>query len=397
MGRLCYAWELGAGLGHVGPFMPLASALRDRGHDVHWAVTRPSDVAGLLAQAGFGCVSAPVPVESPGLAPPLSYGDILLRFGYGDAPTLLERVHRWRDIFSATGAHLVVADHAPTAVLAARTLGLPVFMFSTGFSAPPARHPLPNMRPWSPVSMSILTAIDEQARAGVNAVLAHCGCAPIARLAELFSVAETALVTYPELDHYPDRGPFAYWGALPEMGGGRSIQWRDSSRPRWFVYLRRQIPGHLAVLDALEAIGDSAAVFFPDAPDLLVARFAPTSIQIYREPLDLAQMVQDVDAAVSYASVQTTTRFLLAGKPLLLLPSHLERFMLAMRVAEMGAGRLVHPEHPAPNFRSLLTELMQSEGYRANAQAFAHKYRAFDQHRVLANLTRRIESLLDDG
>jgi hypothetical protein len=54
--------------------------------------------------------------------PPLNYADILLRFGYADSNDLLGLVVAWRELMRLTGFELVLADHAPTAILAARTL-----------------------------------------------------------------------------------------------------------------------------------------------------------------------------------------------------------------------------------------------------------------------------------
>ena len=103
----------------------------------------------------------------------------------------------------------------------------------------------------------------------------------------------------------------------------------------------------------------------------------------------------EADAAITYASLATTTAFLLAGKPLLMLPGHLEQFLVARRVEEMGAGRLVNPEQPAGDLRAAIADLIDNPSWRANARAFAAKYAAFDQRAVIGNLVRRIGEMLD--
>ncbi len=393
MASILYAWELGAGLGHVGPFMPLARALRDRGHQVHWAVTQPAAVAGFLAENGFACLQAPHASEVAEPTPPVSYADILLRYGYRSAQTVLGLVQAWRGLMHATGAKLVVADHAPTAILAARTLGLPVFMFSTGFSMPPAVDPLPNMRPWCPVPEHVLVERDHLARGTINAVLRFFNRPAVSSTAALFDVAETAILTFPELDHYPNRGVFTYWGSLPYFGEGQMVVWKVSTAPKWFVYVRQQVPLHVTVLEALLAAGHQAAVYSPDVSDDLQQRFLGSGVQIFRQPLDLQQMTQQVDAVVCYSSVQTTTAFLLAGKPVLLLPWHLEQYMLAVRVRELGCGQVVEPDQAQPNIPALIADVLQNPLYRNNAQSFAAKYRRFDQSSVLTHLIRRVEAL----
>ena len=391
---ILYAWEFGANLGHVGAFMPLARALRDQGHDVHWMVTQPAVVGDFLATEGFTWLAAPTVPEAARPGPPMTYADIVLRFGYAEPRALFGLVGGWREAMRLTGARLVLADHAPTALLAARSMGLPVMLFSNGFTAPPRRSPLPNMRPWAPLPEQAISQLDLAALATANQVLARFHCAPMSRLADLFDVAEQALVTFPELDHYADRGPARYWGSLPSAGAGRAVTWPAGGRPRLFAYLRPENPHLDAVLRALLALGHSTVVYLPDMPQAMLDRYSAAHLSFLDRPADIEQMTREADAAITYASLATTTAFLLAGKPLLMLPGHLEQFLVARRVEEMGAGRLVSPEQAPGDLRALIADLVDNPSWRANAQAFAAKYAAFDQRAVLANLVRRIAEML---
>ncbi len=396
MASILYAWEFGANLGHVGPFMPLAQELREAGHEVQWTVTQAATVGDFLARNDFAWLAAPTVPEVSRPGPPLSYADILLRFGYADPRALFGLVGGWREAMRLTGARLGLADHAPTALLAARSLGIPVMLFSNGFTAPPRRSPLPNMRPWTSMPEQILNQLDSAALSSVNAVLARHGCLQMQHLAELFDVAEEALVTFPELDHYPDRGPARYWGSLPSAGTGRAVTWPAAAGRRIFAYLRAESPHHEAVLAALYALGRAAAIYFPNMPPALAAKYSAAHLNYLDQPADIEQMTREADLAITYASLATTTAFLLAGKPLLLLPGHLEQFMVARRVEEMGAGRLVNPEQPPGDLRGVLADLLDNPSWRANAAAFAAKYAAFDQQAVIGNLVRRIGEMLDE-
>lgn len=393
MATILYCWEFGAGMGHVGPFLPLGRLLRDQGHDVRWVVAQPAEVGALLDREGFSWLQAPAVAERSRPGAPLSYADILLRFGYAAPGELLGLTGAWRELMRLAGASLILADHAPTALLAARSLGIPAMLFSNGFTVPPRRHPLPNMRPWLTVAMADLVALDAAALASVNAVLGRYGRPPLDRLADLFDVAEETLLTFPELDHYADRGSARYWGSLPSAGGGSPVAWPDLPGRRLFAYLRPECSHREAVLAALLALGQPAAIHFPGMPAELRRRFAAPHMVFLDGPADLDRMVGEADVAITYASVATTTAFLLAGKPLLLLPWHLEQFLLARRVAEMGAARVVHPEQPAGDLRQPLADLLDNPVYRDNARAFADRYAAFDQRQVLANLARRIEEI----
>ncbi len=393
MSKLFYAWEFGANFGHIGAFLPLGRALRELGHEVSWVVTQTGSAARLLYREGFTWMQAPIMPEVRRNGPPLSYADILLRFGYTEADDLLGLVVAWRELLKLGGAQLVLADHAPTAVLAARTLGIPVMLFSNGFTVPPRRRPLPAMRAWQPVASETLLALEDAALASVNAVLAHFGQAELEALWQIFEVAEETMITYPELDHYEQRGPARYWGSLPNAAIGIAPPWPDVAGKRIFAYLRPETPNCEAMVAALHGLGQPTVVYLPGVSDPFKATWQAPHLVFAPQPVDIEQAARDVDVAITYASLASTTAFLFAGKPLLLLPSHLEQFLLAKRVADMGAGLLVNPEQPPGDLRGMLLNLLNSPSFRANAQAFGAKYAAFPQDQVVGNLVRRVGEL----
>ena len=391
---ILYAWELGANLGHIGTFLPIARELRVHGYTVHWAVTHPHQAARLLPNAGFEWLQAPTMPEQRREGPPLSYADILLRFGYADGTDLLGLVVAWRELLRLTRAQVVLADHAPTAILAARSLDIPVMLFGSGFFAPPKVHPTPNMRPWSPVSAAHLLATDRQALANINAVLEDFGKPPLDTVAQLFQVAEDSLLSFPELDHYPARGPARYWGMLPAAVAEDSI-WPAVAGPRVFSYLRPETPHLEAALQTLHGLQGSVLIYAPGLSAELMQRYAASHIAFSPVPVDLNKVTRQADAGLTYASPAATVAFLMAGKPVLMMPGHLEQFLFARRVEEMGAGLLQNPEQPPQNLAAMLRQVLADPGFRANAGAFAAKYANFDQNAVMAHIVARIEELAD--
>lgn len=392
MASVFYAWEFGAALGHIGTFLPIARELRDRGATVHWAVTHPHQAARLLPQAGFEWLQAPTMPEQRREGPPLNYADIVLRFGYANGSDLLGLVVAWRELLRLTGANVVLADHSPTAILAARTLDIPVMLFGSGFFAPPQAHPTPNMRPWSPVSEEQLLSSDRLALTSINAVLHHFGKPALDYLAQLFQVAEDSLLSFPELDHYPARGPARYWGMLPAAVSEDSA-WPAAIGPRVFSYLRPDTPHLEAALQALCALPGSILIYAPGLPVELRQRHAAPHVAFSPVPVDLNKVARQADAGLTYASPATTVAFLMAGKPVLMIPGHLEQFLFAKRVEEMGAGLIQNPEQAPHNLAAMLRQVLTEPDFRANASAFAAKYANFDQNAVMRNIVARIEEL----
>lgn len=390
---ILYGWELGSFFGHVGPFLPLARALRAAGHSVRLAVASTSSAAQLLDHEEFAWLQAPRCPERIRPEPPLTYADILRRWGYADAGTLLGLTVAWRELMRLAGAQLVLADHAPTALLAARTLGLKAMHFSTTFAVPPRRAPTPAMRPWMPLPDEQAAGIERPVLDSVNRVLQRFGRPPLAALWQLFDVDETALLGFEELDHYPERGPARYWGCL-DLGDGTPVRWPEVPGRRVFAYLRTASPHHEAALTALAAREQPTVVFFPDAPRGLAERHARPHLSFAHARPDLGAVVQKADAAVSYGSFTTTIRFLLAGKPLLLLPGNLEQYLLAKRVEQLGAGYAVHPEHPPGDLGGRLHRLLEDPLPAERAREFARRHAGRSQEAVLRDLLRRIGELL---
>lgn len=393
MVKLFYSWEFGANFGHIGAFLPLGRALRDRGHEVSWIVAQTAPATRLLAREGFTWLQAPLAQELLHKNPPLTYADILLRFGYVNADDLMGLVVAWRELFRLGAAQLVLADHAPTAVLAARTLDLPVMLFSNGFTVPPRQRPLPNMRPWQSFPEAQLLAIEDHAVTSINQVLRRFDKPGLSALHQLFDVEEEALITYPELDHYENRGPARYWGSLPNAAIGIAPPWPGIKGKRVFAYLRQETPHTEAALQALHSLGQPTVVYFPGAPEALRNKWQAPHMVFVAEPLDIERAAREADVAITYSSLATTTAFLMAGKPLLLLPSHLEQFLLARRVVGMGAGRVISAEQPATDLPQLLADLLNNPAYAENARAFSAKYASFGQSSVIGNLVRRVEEL----
>src|SRR5258705_12200191 len=135
MARIEFAWELGAGTGHVTTLLPIASAMKARGHDVRFFLRDLSAGADLEGAAEIPREGAPIWSGPPTCEAPLNLGEILLNFGYHDAPQHQLLVDAWRERLK--GSHAVVANVAPAAHLAALTLGMPSFEISQGFHVPP--------------------------------------------------------------------------------------------------------------------------------------------------------------------------------------------------------------------------------------------------------------------
>lgn len=391
MAHIDFAWELGGHTGHVTTLMPIARALQARGHDVRFLLKDPQAGADLEGAASIPREGAPIWV-GPVLHPnPLNFGEILINFGYGEPDALRELIDAWRERLSGTA--LVIASVAPAAHLAALTLGIPSLEVSQGFHVPPPAMPSPPLRDWVAAQRAQLEAADARVLAAINGVLAAHGVPPLATIGELFA-GRALLLTYPELDIYPERGPADYYG-VPQSGEGESVpDWPAGSGPRVFGYLYNYYDGLASLLDALEQLRAPTLMFCRDIDPALARAHQHGPVHLCVEPMAVSRILPSCDLVVCHGSHQMTAQALLAGKPVLMLPTQLEQFLIMRRVVRQGAGLGIAPEYPGADFQTALANLAGSPGYAEKAREFAHRYASHDRSGALATMVERCEAEL---
>ena len=138
MARFLMAWELGSGLGHAGRMAPLAEALIARGHQVDVVMKDVVHTRPMFQGIDVRIFQAPMWLHrTVGLPQPqVSLAEIVLAAGYLTAESLGALVSSWRALMSATQADAVIADYAPTALIAAHIQGLPTASLGIGFYVP---------------------------------------------------------------------------------------------------------------------------------------------------------------------------------------------------------------------------------------------------------------------
>ena len=195
MAHAVMCWELGGDLGHVARMRPLAEALRQRGHRVTFIVREPLAAGRLLDPAHYSWLQAPVHMDAVASAfvPTRNFSQILHNVGFHSEAALLGRMRAWRAMFEALKPDLLVFDHSPTALLAARGLTLKRIVLGTGFGVPPAVEPLP---PFDTANATPeLAAAEQRITARINAALCSLGVERLARLADLYQADASLLFT----------------------------------------------------------------------------------------------------------------------------------------------------------------------------------------------------------
>lgn len=395
MSRILCAWELGGGYGHIAALSSVAQAFRARGHEVVLALKDLFYAERILGETGLDYLQAPVWQHPPrDLPEPVNYAEMLFHVGYLNASTLTGLVKGWRNLYRVLRPDLLLIDHAPTALLAARGMGIRKVSFGTGFFIPPDTTPMPGIRPWLRLSEQRLLSSESRVLSEINRVLAALAMTPLARLPELLAVDHDFLATYAELDHYGAREGADYCGPRFASDAGVAPVWPAGEGPRVFVYLKPQHRDFAAVLAALLQLPCRAILHAPGLPVQDRERLVGSNVHWSEQPVRMSAVAGQADLAICNSGHGSVASLLLAGCPLLLLPMQLEQILVARRVVELGAGHAVQPGDAAPDYAHLIAALLQDRRMRTGAAAFATRHADFDQAAQLAQIVTRCEELL---
>ena len=376
MARILCAWEFGADLGHVRRLVPVAEALRGLGHEVCVAFR---DSAHLEAgrDRGFEAYLAPLLRVPAQVSPtPISFSDILLNVGYADPHSVSGALRAWRSMLRLLEPHVIVADYAPTAMLAARAARLRLVTIGTGFALPPLEDPLPALRPWSPVPLETLRAFDDRLVATLRAAIGPQDAERAPVLArDIFEADAHLLCTFPELDPFGPRDSGEYVGPQGDATSGQEVRWHGGTAHRVFAYLKPRDRRLETLVTALAASGAESIVAAPGLEHDRVAALSRDGVRVIPAPVNLDLVLPEASLCVAHAGPGVAARALGAGIPMGLLPLQLEQFLIARRIEQSGAARVVRPDTEQPDFRAWLESMLGDASLREAAQRQAQARR----------------------
>ncbi|HKU69442.1 MAG TPA: hypothetical protein VJQ51_01265 [Burkholderiales bacterium] len=393
MSRILFAWELGGGYGHLGPFRPIADALLARGHELTIAAREVQSATAIFGALPVRIVQAPLCIKTyKGLEePPLNFAEILMRYGYFDAPQLSGLLQAWRGLLDMTQAETVVADHAPTALLATRGRAVTRVVIGSPFAVPPPLNPTPNMRSWVNVPEQRLISSDASVLKVINASQ-PADVPPLGAVHEIFDGASGLLTGVPELDPYGSRDSLCYMGLTGGRTGTLQPRWPEGDGPRTFVYLNNDYRHIEAVLATLAASAARCLVCLLGATPALVEKYQGPRVVFSSGMLDLEAAVAGSDFCICHGNVGTVMNILRGAKPMLLFPMQLEHFLLSAKLEKLGIAGVVHPEREPLDIANPLARVMQDESMSGAARAFARKHREPSVDTILERATSRIEA-----
>jgi UDP:flavonoid glycosyltransferase YjiC (YdhE family) len=397
MSKILCVWELGSGYGHMTSFLPLALKLRHLGHEVVFALRDLSLAEIVLGRHGFPLLQAPIWIQRvSGLPePPLNYAEILHRFGFLDQSGLTGMVKAWQNLFELVKPDLLLIDHAPTALLSSMSMGIPRCLVGNGFFSPPRKSPMPNMRPWLNVPEQRLVESDQRVLSVINGVLADLGKPSITTIADLFKVEEDFLCTFSELDHYQNRKEGHYWGRIVNWEeGGDPPKWPAEGSKKIFAYLSPRYKDFEKIVQVLRSLLFKTLIHASGLSENFIKKYRSPNLEFSHQPVPIKQVAEQCDLAICHGGDGTTSAMLLAGRPLLMFPMHLEQHLLSQNVVSYGAGLLVNPERQNREYGELIHQLLTNPSFTERALSFAKKYSSFNPANQVESIARRCEQII---
>jgi UDP:flavonoid glycosyltransferase YjiC (YdhE family) len=367
------AWEFGGGRGHIVKLTYAAQALATLGVRCVAALcrlTHQSEIAPFVESIE----QAPSPAEdrafrtaqgSPIVA---SYGEWLGDLGYSDVKRLTPHLAAWRNLVSRHKPDILIGDQSPTALLAARTLGVPAVAIGVGYTTPPQTlAQFPALLP----EFDVRIYEESQMLECVNDAIASFGAAPLDAFPQVVGARAQLACTSPLLDPYASERSEFY--GPPMMSA--PAEWPRQG-DEIFVYLSSADRRDPIILTAILDLGAPTRAFIPnidaDTRDLLERH----NVIVETKPVPLPLIAARSRLAVHAGNHGIALFCVAASLPQIMIPTQLEQEFNARRIAGEGLGTNVTTTlRTVPRIRSLVASAYGDAAMRQRCAEKAQELR----------------------
>lgn len=401
--HILYVWELGENFGHMSAFVDVAKALVKQGHKVTLALQDVTRANRFFDLDAITVVQSPLVPRNPEMykrVAAVTFADLIRNFGYMEPERLANALRAWRNLYALVKPDIVIFNAAPTAQLAARGLNFKRAALDTGFAMPPQTIPLPSLRPWDKIPVQEIARREKEVLDNINAALKVLKIPQMRVLGELFLSNRELLCTFRELDHYGwirnEKAP--YLGASFMADNGLDAVWPEpkSKKIKIFAYVRPKHPQFVNLVNALLAYTNAQVIMV--APGLradVLAKLEKSHIKVYTQQVKIQPVLESAHFVIHHGGHGTAAACMLAGKPMILLPNHLEQLLVTRNMLQAGIALMPKPSVKDPNYHKMFDDILRQPAYLEHAQALAKKYKSFNKAAQAKALVAAIEETLE--
>jgi UDP:flavonoid glycosyltransferase YjiC (YdhE family) len=391
MRRALLAWEGGQGRGHVTTLKSVALALRGRFHS-HAALCRlryVNEIAPFCAAVFRGPRLFDLPSQRPArpsVAAP-TWGEHLGDRGFG-VPALISRhINWWQNLIRRDGFSLVVAEHAPCALMAARAEGVPAVAIGQGFGLPPA-----GMDEYPLLLPDFTDRLYDEAElvAAVNEAAVPLGVPPIRRLPEIYTCDDQLVRSLPMLDAYAEYRDAPYLPPIDHSPSPGRLRGEEV-----FVYLSVKSSTAEEVLRAIMELKLPVRAHLPAAGDDTLEWLAGRGVAVERGPIPMERIAERSRLLVNTAPHGSLCFGLAEGIPQVCIPSHLEQLHNARRATQLGAVRVIEKDaRHAKHIVATVREAYEDAALQERAAAVAREVGPFFAVDLQESIRQRVSAIL---
>jgi UDP:flavonoid glycosyltransferase YjiC (YdhE family) len=398
--RVLFAWEIGSNISHVARMAEVARALHRKKAILFFAVQQPAALRPHLEGMRYELFQAPH-VRGKTRGASLIYPDELRGWGYDNPEILAGQIVAWRSLFTAIKPDVLVAQQAPTALLAARPYKFKTVSIGTGYDVPPLTAPMSALHYWEKLDETVIERREGAVVGVINEALADLNLAGIKSFSEALKVNKEFLTTFEELDHYPNRNArnvvkSNYVGPFYNMEAGKSVAWEkaeDKKRVLAFLQPGKSAKACLLALQSAPKNYDIIAAV-PGLPAKLIEKISRPNLRVFGEAVRLDKLIKKCDLGISHASTGISSAFALHGVPQLMMPMTIEQFMFARAVGRAKAGLGMAGTYKQPDVIRMVRQITEKPEYKAGAQGLAKKYKDFDPAGLALKIGNDIDKLV---
>lgn len=375
MASIALIWELGADLGHISRFHPIALGLKARGHRVVLILKDVSRVNLIFADEEVEVFKAPYEESSVENGPKqINFTETLFHVGYQHEDRLADRLSQWIQLYTSIKPDLLIFDHSPTAMLASRELDIPKILLGSSFTVPPNESPLPAYKFWDAnrIPMRFLHDSENRCVETINNALSTHKIQKINRVHEIYEADHTFIDTSPLLDVYKIRNNVEYLGVFKRPDIGCPPVWPKSDTPRVFVYVKERYKKISTLLAACKNTHCHFLIYCEGLSLEIKKSFSSDNIHFSDQPYRINEIIDSCDFAINHGS-SIAELVLQQGKPQLLLPMQMEQTMRAQKIASRSSALIFHPQDHDGHLNALINALFTNKKIKHSALLMAPK------------------------
>ncbi len=384
--RILFGWEMGANLGHAGKVTRVAAMLEDRA-ELFVAAREPVAIRQMAPDLKARLLPAPYSLTRPmrrGERPGLCFPGNLLTEGWESPDILSALCEAWSGLIELVRPDVIVAQAAPTLLLAARGQGKRTVMLGSGYDNPALSVPMPVFESPEPDAATVAGAQEAMALAAANEALARRDLPPAQSFKDLMEADLSLLLTWPEADHYPDRAALQpdhpeFLGMLTSASAGAAASWADNGNPRVFAYLRGGHRPSAAAYGALHRMGREldTVLAAPGIEPADAARLRERGVQVFDGTVDHGPLLGKCDLGLSHGSNGMVGAFLAKGVPQIGLPLHREQSMITRAMARRNLALGLEGRYGTDQVVEAIRRILASRDFADRTRLAARKIASY--------------------